>query len=144
MCVNTLIWKKTYLQSSRLEVFCKKGVHKTFVEFTGKHLCQSIFLNKVAGLRHPDMLKKTLIQVFSSEFWEIFRNTFFIEHFRWLLVWYYCIITATQSRDLVQVISLHYRVRYYWVNRLSIAISTVLKYSGMFETTLCPNLSWIN
>ena len=29
----------------------KKGVLKNFANFTGKHLCQSHFLNKVAGLR---------------------------------------------------------------------------------------------
>ena len=29
----------------------KKGVLKNFAKFTGKHLCQSFFFNKVAGLR---------------------------------------------------------------------------------------------
>ena len=38
-------------RSSRQEVFCKKGVLKNFAKFTGKHLCQSLFLNKVAGLQ---------------------------------------------------------------------------------------------
>ena len=38
-------------RSSRPEVFCKKGVLKNYVEFTGKHLCQSLFFNKVAGLK---------------------------------------------------------------------------------------------
>ena len=33
------------------EVFSKKGVLKNFVKFTGKHLCQSLFFNKVAGLK---------------------------------------------------------------------------------------------
>ena len=28
----------------------KKGVLKNFAKFRGKHLCQSLFLNKVAGL----------------------------------------------------------------------------------------------
>ena len=32
------------------EVFCKKGVLEIFAKFTGKHLCQSLFFNKVAGL----------------------------------------------------------------------------------------------
>ena len=36
-------------RSSRPEVFCKKGVLRNFVKFTGKHLCQSLFFNKVAG-----------------------------------------------------------------------------------------------
>ena len=34
-------------RSSHSEVFCKKGVLKNFAKFTGKHLCQSFFLNKV-------------------------------------------------------------------------------------------------
>ena len=33
----------------RSYVFCKKGVLKNFAKFTGKHLCQSLFFNKVAG-----------------------------------------------------------------------------------------------
>ena len=38
------------LRGSRPEVFCKKGALENFTKFTGKHLCQSVFLNKVAGL----------------------------------------------------------------------------------------------
>ena len=40
-----------YWQKQPLEVFCGKGVLRNFAKFTGKHLCQSFFLNKVAGLR---------------------------------------------------------------------------------------------
>ena len=29
----------------------RKGVLTNFAKFTGKHLCQSLFFNKVAGLR---------------------------------------------------------------------------------------------
>ena len=29
----------------------KTGVYENFAKFTGKHLCQSLFFNKVAGLR---------------------------------------------------------------------------------------------
>ena len=32
------------------------------------------------------ILKKTLAQMFSCEFCEIFKNIFFIEHFRWLFL----------------------------------------------------------
>ena len=32
------------VRSSHLEVFCKKGVLKNFAKFTGKQLCQSLFL----------------------------------------------------------------------------------------------------
>ena len=33
------------------ESFCEKGVYKNFAKFPGKHLCQSLFFNKVIGLR---------------------------------------------------------------------------------------------
>ena len=36
----------------------KKGVLKNFTKFTGKHLCQSLFFNKVAGLRPATLLKR--------------------------------------------------------------------------------------
>ena len=62
-------------RSSRPEVFCKKGVHRNFAKFTGKHLCQSLFFNKVAV--PATLLKKnTLEQVFSCEFCEISKNAF--------------------------------------------------------------------
>ena len=34
-------------RSRRLEVFSKKSVLRNFVKFTGKHLCQSLFLIKL-------------------------------------------------------------------------------------------------
>ena len=37
-------------RSSRPEVFSKKGVLRNFAKFAGKHLCQRLFFNKVAGL----------------------------------------------------------------------------------------------
>ena len=47
-----------YLQNQPPEVFCKKGVLRIFSKFTGKHLCQSPFFNKVAALRPATLLKK--------------------------------------------------------------------------------------
>ena len=37
-----------------------KGVLRNFTKFTGKHLCQSLFFNKVAGLSPATLLKKRL------------------------------------------------------------------------------------
>ena len=70
----------------------KKVVLRNFAKFTGKHLCQSLFFKKVAGLRPATLLKKRLSQVFSCEFFEITKNTFSTEHFR-----------ATASVDLSYV-----------------------------------------
>ena len=41
--------KDTKHRGSRPEMFCKVDVPKNFVRFTGKHLCRSLFFNKVAG-----------------------------------------------------------------------------------------------
>ena len=45
-------------RSSHPEVFYKKGVLRNFEKFTGRHLCQSLVLNKVAGLRAATLLKR--------------------------------------------------------------------------------------
>ena len=50
---------KSY-RSSRPEVFYKKCVLINFEQFTRKHLCQSLFFNKVAALRPATLLKKRL------------------------------------------------------------------------------------
>ena len=36
----------------------RNGVLKNFVNFAGKHLCQGLFFDKVAGLRPATLLKK--------------------------------------------------------------------------------------
>ena len=38
------------LQKQPPEVFCKKGVLINFTKFTGKHLCQGLFLIKLQAL----------------------------------------------------------------------------------------------
>ena len=61
-------------RGNRLEVFCRKGVHRNFAKLTGKQLCQSLFFNKVAGLRPATLLKKRL---WHSVFLRISKNNFF-------------------------------------------------------------------
>ena len=61
----------------------RKGVLKNLAKFTGKQLCCSLLFNKAAGLRPANPIKKeTPRQVFSCEFCEILKNTFFTEHLR--------------------------------------------------------------
>ena len=65
----------------------KKGVLKSSVKFTGKHLCQSLFFNKVIGLRAATLLKKRLWhRCFNMNFAKFLRTPFFIEHLCWLLL----------------------------------------------------------
>ena len=59
-------------RSSHQRCYIRKGVLRNFTKFTGKHLYQSLFFNKVAGVK-----KETLVQVFSCEFCKISKNTFF-------------------------------------------------------------------
>ena len=48
----------------RREVLSKKGVLRNFAKFTGKQLYQSLFLNKVAGLRPAILFKNRLWRSF--------------------------------------------------------------------------------
>ena len=59
-----------------------------FAIFTGKHLCWSLFLIKLWP-EYLHFVKKRLqhrYQVFSCKCCEIFNNTYFEEHLRWLLL----------------------------------------------------------
>ena len=70
------------VRSSYQRCSIKKGVLRNFKKFTGKHLCQSSFLIKL----------QAEAQVFSCEFCNISKNTFFTEHLWttasvWCLIW---------------------------------------------------------
>ena len=58
-------------------MFCEKSVLRNFAKFVRKHLCQSVFFNKVAGAACNFIKRETLAQVFSCEFCKISKNTFF-------------------------------------------------------------------
>ena len=74
-------------RSSRPKLFCKKGVLKNFTKFTGKHLCQSLFLNKIAGLRPATLLQKRLWhRCLSLNFVKFLRIPISTEHLWWLLL----------------------------------------------------------
>ena len=95
------IWSKYFfhegnsnVRNSRAEVFCKKGVLRNFPKFAGKHLCQSLFFNKVPGLRPAILLlKRPWHRCFPVNFVKFLRKSFFKEHL-WLLLesqyWFWC------------------------------------------------------
>ena len=68
--------KKTSTRSSRLELFCKKGILRNFEKFTGKHL--PLFLIK---LQASDKISKKF-----ANFAKFLRRAFPTEHLRWLLL----------------------------------------------------------
>ena len=60
LVVMLLILKVSVFRSSHRRCSMKKGVLRNFTKFRGKRLCQSLFFNKVAGLRPATLLKKRL------------------------------------------------------------------------------------
>ena len=64
-------------RSSCPEVFCKIAALRNFAKFTGKHLCQSLFFNKVAGSGS-----------FHENFGKFLRTPFLTEYLQWLLLVY--------------------------------------------------------
>ena len=58
------------------EVFYEKDILRNFAKFTGKHLCQSVFFNKVVGLRPATFFKKRLWQrCFPENFAKFLRTS---------------------------------------------------------------------
>ena len=137
---------------SRSEVFCKKGVLENFAKFTGKHLCQGLFFNKVAGLRPTTLLKRdsrTGVFVF---LW-ILRNLWehFFEHVRWLFLYVFEKVTSKssfkyierdQSGDLIMKLS---RVRslkmVFWKLFSNIQLCRVYNFDSSFFQSLHGMLS---
>ena len=75
------------IQKQPPEVFCEKGVPTNLTKFTGKHLCQSLFFNKVPGSRPATLLKKRIWHwCFPVNFAKFLRTPFLTEHLRWLLL----------------------------------------------------------
>ena len=70
-------------------MFCKKDVLTNFTKFTGKHLCWSLFLNKVAGLRPTTLLKKRLWhRCFPANFAKFVRTPFLQNISGWMLLYW--------------------------------------------------------
>ena len=70
----------TVFGSSRPEVFCEKLVLRNLVKFTGKHLCQILFRNKVI------LRKKLWHRCFPVNFAKFLTTPLIIEHLWWLLL----------------------------------------------------------
>ena len=68
-----------------------KLVLKNFTKFTGKHLCQSLFFNKIAALRPATLLKKSpWHRCFPVKVVKFPRTSFLTEHIWWLLLNIHC------------------------------------------------------
>ena len=64
-------------RNSHPEVFFEEGALKNVAKFPGKHLCQSIFLNKVARVKPAIVFKKRLwYRYFPVKFLKLLRVPF--------------------------------------------------------------------
>ena len=89
-CCYLQIWLKAsnYIRKSSIlvaglaetatgDVLYQKDILKSFAKFAGKNLCQSLFFNKVAGLRPAALLKKRPWQSCFLVNYEKFLKTLF-------------------------------------------------------------------
>ena len=67
---------KLNFQKQPRGVFCKKEVLRNFAKFAGKHLCQSLFFNKVGTL----FKKRLWHRCFPVNFGKFLRTPYFTEH----------------------------------------------------------------
>ena len=75
------------LQKQPPLMFFKIGVPKSFTNITEKHLCWSLPLNKVAGLKACNFIKKRLQhRCLPVKFAKFLRTPFFTEYLLWLLL----------------------------------------------------------
>ena len=85
-------------RSSRPDVFCEKVVLRNFAKFTGKHLCQSLSFNKVAGLKPATLLKeRPWHRCFPMNFAKFLTTPLFTEHLWWLLLFVFLRVVGNQG-----------------------------------------------
>ena len=127
-------------RGSRPEVFCKKGVLGNFAKFTGKHLCQSPFFNKLAGLRAATLLKKRLWhRCFPVIFLEFLRTPFFTEHHPWLLLTVFTIKHAFPMLVLFQPFFLIIKGEFVTSGKIYLCVKS---HSFVFSLIPCCPLSF--
>ena len=76
--ISENIWRRfSHFRSSHQRCSIRKGVLRNFAKFTRKRLCQSLFFNKIAGLRRATLLKKRLCyRCFPVNFSKFLRTPF--------------------------------------------------------------------
>ena len=82
----------------------EKGVLRNFTKFTGKHLCQSLFFSKVAGLRPAALVKKRLWhRCFPVNFVKFLRTPFLQSTSGRLLLYNFQTIFESSSKNKTQL-----------------------------------------
>ena len=89
-------------RSSHRRCSVRKGVLRNFAKFAGKHLCQSLFVNKVAGLKFCEISKNTFftekLRATASAYTIICNGSFKKRSFLWL----WCNASSKRCRNSVR------------------------------------------
>ena len=116
-------------RSSHQRCSVKQYVLRNFAKLTGKHLCQSLFFNKVAGLRPATLLKKRLLhRCFPVNFAKFLKIPFSQKTSGRLLL-YFEKNTLTYLRKnsrLMSIVIVNLRV-FIVIANLRVALTTVAK-----------------
>ena len=92
-------------RSSHQRCSIRKDVLKNFKKFTGKLLCQSLFYNKVAGLRPAALLKKRLWhKCFPVNFGKYLRVSFLQDTFGRLLLFITSLHITEKLRGVLKTV----------------------------------------
>ena len=76
-CIYRIFASLKDLKNSHRRCSVRKGVFRNFTKFTEKHLCQSLFFNKVADLKLATLLKNKLWhRCFPVNFGKFLRTLF--------------------------------------------------------------------
>ena len=76
-------------RSSCLQIFLKIGIFKSFTNFTGKHLCWSLFLKNLQAEGLKLHKKRLQHSCFPAKFVKLLRYPFLTEHLQWLLLYFF-------------------------------------------------------
>ena len=115
---SVVFWVKGFDDSFSIERInhqrcsVRKGVLRNFTKFTGKHLFQSLFLNKVAGLRSATLLKKRIWHRCFPENFAQFVRTPFLQNTSGRLV----LNTVTNELDLVNLQQSKFKINFKKIN----------------------------
>ena len=115
---------------------------KVFLEIL--YLCQSLFFNKVAGLRPAALLKKRLWhRCFPVNFAKFLRTPFLTEHLRWLFLLVIDWWDALRNESVIAAFAKRFQTntfkKSYWQASL---ILTVISLTILFCSTFADRRLW--
>ena len=115
------------VRSSHQRCSIKKCVLENFAKFTGKHLCQSLFFNKVACLRSAILLKTRLWHsCFPVNFEEFLGTPFLLITFGRLLLNDRNFVNIKSSSNLPTILGFGLLIKIPWHLRIRAFLSEMV------------------